>query len=602
VTPCRAAALALLALVSGCSTEPTSTCADVPSPAGLDLSGPWQVQTDPDGTGEANGWDAGPLPSPVTVTVPGCLDTAVPELHAYVGKSWWQTTFTAPAFTLSANERVWLVLEGVALRARVFLDGAPLDELNRSAGFEFAGPFLVGEVPRDHLRAELNVTHLMGPGEHRLSVEVDNTILESSIPDTAWNGWWNHTGLIRPVRLEVRPSVAVTSLRMDTTLNADGTWRAVITASVMSGQVQQRGELTLSLSDEGDDCVTVFQSVSGRTVAEGASELVVEADLTDVTPWAPRAPHLYRLTATLTTDGGTTSRTVRTAFREARLDGPRVLWNGLPLTLRGVNRHEMHPDTGFTLSETAQRTDLEGIVALGANTVRLAHYPQSQTALDLCDELGLLAFVEIPAWHTEVETLADETAWTDVAAPFLTAMVEQYRQHPSVLFWGIANEIASHTAEGEGYCRKAAELVRGLDPSRLVTFASGQHELLPQQQVDRCFQHVDVVAWNEAYGWTYGDLTDLGPALDALHAAFPAKPVLVSAFGAEDDGEGFQATFLAAHLDQIEAPARADWMLGGLIWVWSDFATPLGTSAAGLVTERREKKPAWTVVNERWAR
>lgn len=604
----RAALLALLALLSACSTDLPTTCADLPSPVGLDLSGPWQVQTDPDGIGEQEFWPQQDLPSPLAVTVPGCLDAAVPELHGYVGKSWWQTTFTAP--TLAADERAWLVLDGVALRARVFLDYIPGHWSEDDSGFEMIVVEQVGEVPRDHLRAEFDVTDFMTFGEHRLSIEVDNTILERSIPDTAWNGWWNHTGIIRPVRLEVRPSVALTSLRMDTTLNADGTWHAVFTASVRSGEVQQRGELTLSLLDEGSGCATVFQSVSGRTVAQGESELVVEADLTDVTPWAPRAlpgaastgPHLYRLVATLDTDAGSTSRTVRTAFREARLDGPRVLWNGQPLTLRGVNRHELHPDTGFTLSETAQRTDLEGIAALGANTVRLAHTPQSQAVLDLCDELGLLAWVEIPAWRTRAETLADPQVWSQVATPFLTRMVEDYRYHPSVLFWGIGNELDSRTPEIEGYCEQAAALVRGLDPSRLVTFASDKHEDLPLAQVDRCFQHLDVVAINEDYGWTYEQLTDLGPALDALHAAFPAKPVLVSEFGAEDDGEGFQSTFLAAHLDQIEDPARSGWMLGGLIGVWADFAAPSGMNLKGLVTERREKKRAWDLVKTRWSK
>ena len=247
---------------------------------------------------------------------------------------------------------------------------------------------------------------------------------------------------------------------------------------------------------------------------------------------------------------------------------------------------------------------------------------------------GALAYVEIPAWHTDAKVLADDGVWETVGRPFLTDLVTQYRQHPSVLFWGVANEIASHSEAGERYCQRAADLVRALDPGRLVTQASDKHELLPQLQVDRCFQHLDVVALNEYYGWYYKQLYDLGPALDALHAAFPDKPVLVTEFGAEaiagladpnppdvgwhGDGtfefsEDFQLKLLASHLDQIEAPARSAWMLGGLVWVWADFADPHRIddgrphevdyrNLKGLVTERREKKRAWTMVNERWAR
>jgi hypothetical protein len=167
-----------------------------------------------------------------------------------------------------------------------------------------------------------------------------------------------------------------------------------------------------------------------------------------------------------------------------------------------------------------------------------------------------------------------------------------------------------------------------------VTFASDKHELLPFVQIDRCFQFMDVVAINEYYGWYYKTLADVGPALDALHAAFPDKPVLVSEFGAEaiaglanaappdvgyrGDGtfefsEDFQLKLLTTHLDAIEDPARAEWMLGGLIWVWADFADPHRVddgrphdvdfkNLKGLVTERREKKRAWTLVFERWAK
>ena len=617
----RVLPLALLLGALACSDDVATTCAAWPAVDGLDLSGTWSVQADPQGTGEVDGWASGPLPAPTSLAVPGCLDTADDALHGYVGKSWWQTTFEGP--TLRDGQRAWLVLEGVALRARVFLDGE-----------------LVGTAPRDHLRFQFDVTGRVGAGVHRLAVEVDNTVLERSIPDTRWNGWWNHTGLIRPVRLELRPAVELAALRLDTRLDAYGVWHATAVATVEGG-AGQAGTLHLTLADESDDCAVVFESVSGRTLPQGRGDLTVQVELSNVTPWAPRAlpgatttgPHLYRLTATLETDGGTATRAVRTGFRDLALKGPRVLWNGTPLVLRGVNRHEMHPDTGFALTSTAQRTDLEGIAALGANLVRLAHYPQADEVLDLCDELGLLAWVEIPAWQTAAETLGDAEVWSDVAEPFLTDMVAQYRHHPSVLFWGVGNEFGSHTEPGEAYCAKAADLVRTLDPTRLVTFASDKHELLPLVQVDRCFQHMDAVAINAYYGWYYKQLGDLGPALDALHAAFPQKPVLVSEFGAEaiagladpappdvgwhGDGtfefsEDFQLKLVTSALDQIEDAERADWMLGGLIWVWADFADPHRVddgrpheqdfkNLKGLVTERREKKRAWTLVNGRWS-
>ncbi len=609
-------AFVLVALPAACDSEIASTCSALAEPVALDLSGAWSVQADPEGVGDAERWASNELPAPLTVTVPRCLDVASPDLASYVGKSWWQRRFTAP--TLAEGERAWLVFDGVALRARVFLDGVERP---------------VGTIAHDHVRAEFDVTDLLNPGEHLLAVEVDNTILESSIPDPGWVGWWNHTGLIRPVRFEVRPRVDLGALRLDTTQNTDGTWHARVVASVSNaGSEALPGTLRLQLQDEADGCTRAFESISSRTVTVGEADLVVEADLAGVSPWAPGAPHLYRLVATLETTSGTTTRTIRTGFREVRLDGPRALWNGVPLTLRGLNRHEMHPDHGFALPSAVQRADLEDLVALGANAVRLAHYPQSAEVLDLCDELGLLAWVEIPAWQSRAEVLGDDAVFSESAAPFLTAMIEEHRHHPSVLFWGLGNEFPSHTEIIERYCERAAALVRGLDPSRLVVFASDKHELLPIAQVDRCFQHVDVVAINEYYGWYYKAMTDLGPALDALHAAFPSKPVLVSELGTEailgranpdppdvgrlpgggfEFSEDFQVKFLATHLDQIDAPARADWMLGAYLWVYADFADPhrVGDgrppemnhlNLKGLVTGQRERKRAWQLVHDRW--
>jgi beta-glucuronidase len=518
--------------------------------------------------------------------------------HWVVGQGWYRRTVTVPT-DWPAGTRASVRLDGVLLRARAWWDGVEI------------GTNRFGHVP-----VTLEVGEVAPGATHLLVVQADNTVLEKAIPDPDWDGWWNHGGITREVTLEGRPGPArVSGLWMETAPAGDG-WAA--TFFVAAGGTD--GPATVELSDAAGG---VTWSGTVEVHADGTAGSAT-AHLAGVLPWSPEEPALYTLTAV----AGGHSRSVRVGFREVRVAGTRLLLNGQPVVLKGLNRHEDVPGTGPVVPLEQARADLLDLKALGANTLRMAHYPDDPRVFDLCDELGLLVWAEIPAWHTSEHVLGDPQVQAEWGEGWLAAMIGAHRHHPSVILWSVGNEFESQTFKAESYCRRMMDFVRALDPTRPVVYASDKHMLVTSGfQMDRCLPLADLVALNEYYGWYYGDVEDVGPVLDAMHELLPGVPVLVSEVGAEappgvhvdpvpeEWGEGqeyseeFQAEFLRVHLDAILAPARADWMLGALVWVYADFPDPHRVgwthppawryqNNKGLVSRARVPKLGWEVVRE----
>jgi hypothetical protein len=300
--------------------------------------------------------------------------------------------------------------------------------------------------------------------------------------------------------------------------------------------------------------------------------------------------------------------------------GSTVLLNGKPLLLRGINRQSFYPGVGMSVPAAQTAKDFADIKALHANFVRLAHYPQPEQVYELCDRLGLLIWTEIPVWQTKASNLTDPAIWVDYLRPMLEASVKQHWNHPSVIVWSVANEIPTEKPEVAATVSKEIEYVKSLDSSRLVTFASDRREK------DVSFGPVDFIAINEYFGWYYGKQDDLGGVLDELHAMCPDKPIFVSEYGAESvagwmrpkdsapDAKDYslehQAQFLQHHLEQIYAPSRRSFMIGGAPWLYNDFPVPTKGNVAdhpeslafinakGLVTQQREHKPAYFTVQK----
>ncbi|HUV12142.1 MAG TPA: glycoside hydrolase family 2 TIM barrel-domain containing protein, partial [Acidobacteriota bacterium] len=251
--------------------------------------------------------------------------------------------------------------------------------------------------------------------------------------------------------------------------------------------------------------------------------------------------------------------------------------NGEKLYLRGVSRHQEFPGQGNALSNAQHVKDMELIKSLGANYVRLAHYPQDPAALDACDRLGLVVWEEIPV----AISVGGTPAFTKNALHILREMIRRDRNHPSIIFWGLMNEATEGIPFSPGIEEqdvvdliiKLDRLAHIEDPTRM-TLASGVTRAVAD--------HVDVDIPQFWSGWFEGTFDDYGKALDERNKTDPY--FMGGSYGASsqvgrhtvhpermDFSETFQCLFHESYLKQGEA--RSSWYAGACAWTAFDFGS-----------------------------
>ncbi|MBP3623734.1 MAG: glycoside hydrolase family 2 protein [Oscillospiraceae bacterium] len=180
-------------------------------------------------------------------------------------------------------------------------------------------------------------------------------------------------------------------------------------------------------------------------------------------PWTVDAPKLYTLRAELLKGGAVLDRQeVTFGYRTAEFRADGFYLNGEKLFLRGLNRHQSYPYIGYAAPERLQREDARILKQeLQCNAVRTSHYPQSQHFIDACDRLGLLVFTELPGWQH-----IGDRAWKEQALENLREMVLQYRNHPSIILWGVR---INESVDDDAFYTRANALAHALDPSRATS-------------------------------------------------------------------------------------------------------------------------------------
>lgn len=249
-----------------------------------------------------------------------------------------------------------------------------------------------------------------------------------------------------------------------------------------------------------------------------------------VTSWTPENPQLHQLLAWLL-DGEAIvdDQMDRIGFRQVEVKGKKILLNGKSIRLRGYNRHEDHPQFGCAIPLEAMATDLEILRDLGCNFVRTSHYPNDLRFLDLCDEMGFCVWEESharsiplkhPLFREQIKVNTEE-------------MIDWHYNRPSIVMWGCLNECDSVSPAGAREHKRVIDLIKKLDRSRPVTFASDKADR------DLCLGYVDIVSWNRYDAWYRGGPDSVAPELDKilkwLHSSKSkggkGKPVILSEFG-----------------------------------------------------------------------
>ena len=288
-------------------------------------------------------------------------------------------------------------------------------------------------------------------------------------------------------------------------------------------------EIEIETFFKNDDCKVRYEIIAdGEVIASKEDDDDTEIEIKNVHLWdGLKDPYLYTAKATLICDGVEVDEvTTRFGCRTYKIDPNKgFILNGREYPLRGVSRHQDRPDVGNALTPEMHKEDLDLILEMGANTIRLAHYQHSQVFYDLCDEAGLVLWAEIPYISSHMPTGYDNTISQ------MKELVVQNYNHPSIVVWGLSNEItiAGSNPNLIKNHKDLNDMVHKMDKTRLTTIAA-----VSMCDINDEYVHIsDVLSYNHYFGW-YGGSTEMnGPWFDDFHKKYPNKPIGISEYGCE---------------------------------------------------------------------
>ena len=498
------------------------------------------------------------------------------------GNDYWRGTacycrrLTPPA--LAAGEQLWLEFEGAAMTAEVYLNGR---KLARHAG--------------GYSTFRVELTPALQEGDNLLAVLVDNSENDTVYPQKA--DFTFYGGLYRPVRLITVPAAHFAldyyggpGLKVTPAVDLEARTAAVTVEAWITGEA-----------------ASVTFSTAGQTftvpVENGHASAVFT--LENVHLWdGIEDPYLYTVTASL--DSGD-SISVRYGCRTIGFDADKgFLLNGRVYRLCGAARHQDRQGLGSALTNAEHEEDMALLREMGANTVRLAHYQHAQHFYDLCDEYGLIVWAEIPYITKHMENGRANTVSQ------MTELVVQNYNHPSIVCWGLSNEITASggvTPDMVENHKLLNDLCHKLDATRPTTMA---HAFMLDMD-DPFVMASDIRSYNLYYGWYLGELEQNDQFFDEFHQKHPEAVIGLSEYGADanpvyqnghpekgDWSEPYQAIY---HEHMLKMWSERPYIWAMHCWNMFDFAADgrneggkPGQNQKGLVTfDRRTKKDAFYI-------
>jgi len=520
------------------------------------------------------------------VAVPHCWP-ASEQYRKYIGVATYERDFQSPA-TLP-GQVVRLHFDAVYDVATVWLNGRRLG--THQGGYT---PF------------EFDVTSLLKPGKNHLLVEVNNTPMLSTIPAIATShgsqnypaygaaagegivGWMPYGGIVRPVGLLITDAVYLRNIKIDAKPDlASGIAKIIVRAWIHNGGANTATAVVHGIAA---GLPVTFPEIK---VAGGAeAEVVWSGQLKNPHLWDVRDPFLYDASVELPGD----KLDAKIGVREVRIQGTELLLNGKPVHLYGANRVGEDPKEGLRESDAIIERDLSDMLADNMRMMRIAHYPQPPALLDFADKHGMLIIPEAGNWNMSAWQMADpeiRATWKKQ----MQEMMEQDWNHPSVIAWSVGNEYESFTKDGIDWTHDMRAFTLGIDPTRLITFASrftGDPSVKTGN--DEASQYSDFVSVN-----VYGNYPKM---FDHVHQLYPDKPVFVTEFGKMGEPGTHDPERIKDITEAVTAMKARPWMIGGSLWTWADYRSlHRGTPASGIrywgvVNLDREHRDSWQVVHD----
>ena len=430
-----------------------------------------------------------------------------------------------------------------------------------------------------------------------IAVIVDNSPNDTVYPQMA--DFTFYGGLYRNVNL-----VCVNKAHFD--LDYYGAPGIKITPAIEGKDAKVEVEVYVKDLAEGQKIVyTIYDKEENELQKIESTETKVYFDIENVHLWNGRKdPYLYCCEAEIV-EGVTVIDNVCSRFgcRTFKIDPNNgFILNGEEYPLRGVSRHQDRWGFGNALLPEHHKEDIDLICEVGATTIRLAHYQHDQYFYDLCDERGLVIWAEIPYISKHLPRGRENTISQ------MKELVSQNYNHPSIVVWGLSNEIGIGGADEDllENHRILNDMCHEMDKTRLTTIAA----VSMCKMEDPYLQIPDVVSYNHYFGWYGGDTTMNGPWFDKFHAMHPTIPIGCSEYGCEalnwhtsdpkqgDYTEEYQSYY---HEELIKQLFTRKYLWATHVWNMLDFGADAraeggenGQNHKGLVTmDRKYKKDSF---------
>ena len=466
--------------------------------------------------------------------------------------------------------------------------------------------------------------------ENLIHVKVDNSKTDDVLP---LGGDFNiYGGIYRPVHLIITEQICITPV--------DFASPGVFLIQKNVSKEQAEVDVLVKISNQNDE-LAAYELIAEIADADGnliqtANAIISigpEKDIQKILPvkienpilWnGVKNPYLYSVTTTLKKGTTILDEVVQPlGLRYYETDADKGFFlNGAHVKIKGVSRHNDFAGVASALSEKHHRIDMELIKEMGSNGIRLAHYQHSDYFYSLSDSAGMIVWAEIPFVGSDQAGFHSSEEFQINAKQQLQELIRQNYNHPSVLFWGLYNEIGmKHDSLLTSIIEDLQVLAKEEDPNRPTVAAS----FINTRTDDPLHKIPELIAWNQYYGWYYAKADKLGDFLDKFHEAEPEYKIGISEYGAGGSDiqheekirrpfpffhpwhpEQFQAE---VHEGNWKAIAERPFVWGSFIWNMFDFGShfrregdAIGMNDKGMVNyERTVKKDVFYFYKANWS-
>lgn len=510
------------------------------------------------------------------LNVPSDWNSQIPELKFYEGTVWYARHLDIKK---KENERLLLYFNAVSYRCKVYLNGNEIGQ--HEGGFT---PF------------QIDITDKVKENDNFLAVAVNNTRTKDAIPAMSFD-WWNYGGITRDVMLVTVPQKYIKDyfIQLDK-FNSD------------------KINAHISLSDKKEGQKIILEIPELKVRKELVTDLSGSAQLSFTTRklqrWSPESPKLY--TVVISSDSDKIEEKI--GFRNIYVKEEDVYLNGAPIFMRSISFHEEIPQRkGRAFSESDAIMLLSEAKALGANMIRLAHYPQNEYIVRNAEKMGFLLWEEIPIWQG-IDFGNEQTK--NKAGTMIKEMIMRDKNRCALIFWGVANETATSEPRNQ-FLRYLINCCHELDTTRLITaafdLARYNQETKAFEMKDPFIKELDVVAINKYMGWYHN--WPAKPEQVKWNIA-SGQPLIISEFGGEalygkkgkvdiksSWSEDYQTQL---YLDNLKMFSHIPNLRGISPWILFDFRSPFRFhpnqggewNRKGLVSDQGYRKKAWYIIRD----